>query len=120
MFFVYGTFCRFSTAQTLTLFTGIYCVAFGLAIYALYCRKSSVHRIYKGCTIGLFVLATINAAAFTCYQLQYSLIAYPAGTSKVYNSFVQYLIGDYRKTVTTWVCNSSFIATKYQHCMLVL
>ncbi|KAF9256445.1 hypothetical protein L218DRAFT_881683 [Marasmius fiardii PR-910] len=44
---------------------GIYCIVFGLSIHVLFHHNSSAHKLYKACTIALFILATLYTAIET-------------------------------------------------------
>ncbi|KAF9260920.1 hypothetical protein L218DRAFT_871334 [Marasmius fiardii PR-910] len=88
---------------TATPNTGIYCAVFGLSIHVLFCHNSSAHKLYKGCTIALFILATIYTAVDTWGICQQTLLAFNAATAKDYTPYLQYGHGGNGKTACMYV-----------------
>lgn len=82
-----------ATLATMFLVYGIYCVVFGLSIQALFWHKTSIHKLYKGCSVALFVLATISVAVNTWGISQQALLCFHAATTKDYLPLIKYLVG---------------------------
>ena len=76
---------------------------FGLSIYALFRPGNPAHKLYKGCTIALFILATIYTVVRTWGHYQDAFIAFYAATTKDYTAFIQYLEGNDGKTAWLYV-----------------
>ncbi|KAG7094136.1 hypothetical protein E1B28_007748 [Marasmius oreades] len=98
-----------STVAVTFFIYGIYCVVFGLSIRVLIRRNSRAHKLYTGCSIALFVLATIYTAVKTWGALQQALNGFRAVKTKDYLPFVQYLEGNDGEAA--WVGTSDMIST---------
>ncbi|KAF9259294.1 hypothetical protein L218DRAFT_947700 [Marasmius fiardii PR-910] len=68
---------------------------------APFLSATSAHKLYKGSTIALFMLATIYTTVYTWGVCGQTLLAFNAATTKDYTSFLQYGHGDDGKTA--WV-----------------
>ncbi|KAG7096235.1 hypothetical protein E1B28_003684 [Marasmius oreades] len=88
---------------------GIYCFIFGLSIHVLFWQANSVHRLYKGGNIALFVLATIYTFVNTWALSRQTFIEFHAATTKDYSSLIQYVHGDNQKIA--WIGTTSIIST---------
>ncbi|KAF9263187.1 hypothetical protein L218DRAFT_999837 [Marasmius fiardii PR-910] len=98
-----------STLSAVFFVYGIYCVVFGLSIHALFRNGSSAHKLHKGGSIALFVLATIYTAIETWGLSRQTFISFSATTTGDYAPLLQYVTGDVEGIV--WGGIQSFIST---------
>ncbi|KAG7086146.1 hypothetical protein E1B28_002105 [Marasmius oreades] len=84
-------------------------VVFGLSIHVLYFHHNgSTSKLYLGCTIALFLLATIYIAMNTWGNFLEAVVLFSAASSKDYTPLVMYLEGDVQKGV--WSTTTSVIS----------
>ncbi|KAG7098057.1 hypothetical protein E1B28_000031 [Marasmius oreades] len=83
-----------STLSVLFFIYGFYCFIFGLSIHVLFHQSNPVHRLQTGCTIALFILATIYIVSQVWATFGQASIGFHAATTKDYASVIQYLKGD--------------------------
>lgn len=81
--------------------TGVYCVVFGLSIYALW-QQRTAHKLYTWGSIALFTLATLYTAIYAWGTLNQTFTGFQAATTKHYSPIIQFLAGDAKKTA--WLC----------------
>ncbi|KAG7086946.1 hypothetical protein E1B28_002863 [Marasmius oreades] len=111
LFFIYGIYFWQYYLNNMLISTstlGIYCFIFGLSIYVLF-YQNTVHRLYKGGNIALFLLATIYTSVLTWGLSRQALIDLHAVTTKEYNPLILYLYGDDGETA--WYGTASTIPT---------
>ncbi|KAG7094239.1 hypothetical protein E1B28_007844 [Marasmius oreades] len=77
---------------------GIYSAMFGLSIHVLFRRNSNDHKLYTGCAIALFTLATIYTSIETWGVSRQTFIGFHSATTGDYAPLVQYLKGDDRRS----------------------
>ncbi|KAJ8085606.1 hypothetical protein PM082_004424 [Marasmius tenuissimus] len=98
-----------STLSVMFLVYGIYLVVFGLSIHVL-CRpdRPNSSKLYLGCTISLFVLATAFVISTGWSAIRQTIICYDAIKTNNYIPLLEYLKGDSLKATLFAVPNIVF------------